>query len=451
MESTAPTMRLASQPAALAPILNCTPSLARAVTTARRLGCCLVAFLSVTLLATMPAQAAVPAVTVSTLDGKVYTGKIKQLAADALKVETADGEQSVPLANLLAVTPEKQPEPVAATSPVRVELTDGSQLVAEGYTAAGGTAKFAFQGKPAEIRTRRVSSVRLQAPTPAIEEQWRKIRTEAQATGDLVLIRKGDAIDHVEGILGNVTDENVELDLDGSKVPVRRSRVDGLIYFHRQSENLPDPLALVYLADGSQLAAAKVATSETGLAVDTLGGFKAEVPWEQLRKLDFSAGKIQYLNVALGAVDGALLPDDEKVTEFLQLKTAFPAIREFYRPRSNSWGVRRPLKLQGQTYERGLALRSRTELVYRIRGKYRRFQAVAGIDESVAGQSNNVRLTILGDGRTLYDELIHGTDTPRDLDIDIAGVSRLEIKVDYGDDGLDSADLLNLCEARVTK
>lgn len=445
-------MRLASRLATLAPIMLSSQHSAQAHQAARLPKAhCVALLLGAWMLAALPAQAAEVAVTVSTLDGKTYTGKLQQLADDALKVATAEGVQSVPLANLLALTPEKQPEKAEPTSPIRVELTDGSQLVADSYTAASGTAKFGFQGKPAEIRTRRVAAVRLQEPTQAIEEQWRKIRSEAQATGDLVLIRKGDAVDHVEGVLGNVTEENVELDLDGSKIPVKRTRVDGLIYFHRQSDNQPDPLALVLLADGSQLAAAKVATSEAGLAVETLAGFKSDVPWEQLRKLDFSAGKIQYLNVALGAADGALLPDEEKVTEFLQLKTTFPAIREFYRPRSNSWGVRRPLKLQGQTYERGLALRSRTELVYRIRGKYRRFQAVAGIDESVAGQSNNVRLTIVGDGRTLYDELIHGTDAPRDLDIDIAGVSRLEIKVDYGDDGLDSADLLNLCEARVTK
>lgn len=390
-------------------------------------------------------------VTVTTLDGKSYTGKLQAIAEDALQVATDQGQETISLENLLAVAPEEPPAKAAADSPLRIELTDGSALVAEGYTVSGGTAKFSFQGKPVELRTRRVAAVRFLEPTPAIEEQWRKIRSEAEATGDLVLIRKGDAVDYVEGVLGEVTEENVELDLDGSKIPVKRTRVDGLIYFHRQADESPDPLALVMLADGSQLAAAKVVTTDAGLAVDTLSGFKSEVLWPQLRKLDFSAGKIQYLNVALGAAEGTLLPDEEKVTEFLQLKTAFSAIREFYRPRSNSWGVRRPLKLEGQTYERGLALRSRTELVYRIRGKYRRFQAVAGIDESVAGQSNNLRLTILGDGRTLYDELIHGTDEPRELDLDVTGVSRLDIKVDYGDDGLDSADLLNLCEARVTK
>lgn len=413
----------------------------------------LAAFIAAGVCALAPAevQAAEVSVAVATLDGKALSGKLQAITAEALQLQTADGPQTIPVANLLSVVPEDPPEKAAAESPLRVELTDGSILVVGSYTASGGTAKFAFAGNPAELRTRRLAAVRFQEPTPAIEEQWRKIRAESGATGDLVLIRKGDAIDHVEGILGEVTEENVELDLDGSKIPVKRTRIDGLVYFHRQSEDSADPMALVLLADGSQLAAAKLATTDASLAVETLAGFKTEVPWQQLRKLDFSAGKIQYLNVALGASDGALLPDEEKVTEFLQLKGAFPAIREFYRPRSNSWGVRRPLKLQGQVYERGLALRSRTELVYRIRGKYRRFQAIAGVDESVAGQSNNLRLTISGDGRTLLDELIHGTDEPRELDLDISGVSRLEIKVDYGDDGLDAADLLNLCEARVTK
>src|SRR5690606_33980821 len=189
---------------------------------------CVALLLGAWMLAALPAQAAEVAVTVSTLDGKTYTGKLQQLADDALKVATTEGVQSVPLANLLALTPEKQPEKAEPTSPIRVELTDGSQLVADSYTAASGTAKFGFQGKPTEIRTRRVAAVRLQEPTQAIEEQWRKIRSEAQATGDLVLIRKGDAVDHVEGVLGNVTEENVELDLDGSKIPVKRTRVDGL-------------------------------------------------------------------------------------------------------------------------------------------------------------------------------------------------------------------------------
>ncbi len=396
-------------------------------------------------------RAEFPPVTAATLDGRTLTGPIQSLTADALVVATAAGAETVSVSELLAVAPTTPPAAVEDPSPSTVELQDGSILAIANYVAAAGTAKFTFAGKPIELRTRAIAAVHFQTPTPAIEAQWQTIRADTKIAGDLVLIRKGEAVDNVEGVITSVDAENVELELDGSKIPVKRSRVDGLIYFHRQTGESADPLVVVYLANETQLAVRALSSTADGLDVETLSGLKASLPWKEIRRLDFSAGKLQYLNVALGATDGALLPDDEKVTEFLQLKTPFAAVREFYRPRSNSWGVRRPLKLQGEIYDRGLALRSRTELTYRVRGKYRRFQATAGVDDSVAGQSNDLRLTITGDGRTLWDELIRGTDPPRKLDLNIEGVSRLDIKVDYGDDGLDSADLLNLCEARVTK
>jgi hypothetical protein len=50
----------------------------------------------------------------------------------------------------------------------------------------------------------------------------------------------------------------------------------------------------------------------------------------------------------------------------------------------------------------------------------------------------------------LFDEAIRGADEPRQLDISLAGVRRLQILVDYGED-LDVGDHLNLCEARIVK
>jgi hypothetical protein len=75
--------------------------------------------------------------------------------------------------------------------------------------------------------------------------------------------------------------------------------------------------------------------------------------------------------------------------------------------------------------------------------------AVVGIDDRVR-PGGNVRLVIRGDGRVLFDEAIRGTDEPRQLDVNLAQVKRLQILVDYGED-LDVGDHLNLCDARVVK
>jgi len=125
------------------------------------------------------------------------------------------------------------------------------------------------------------------------------------------------------------------------------------------------------------------------------------------------------------------------------------SLATFYRPRGNRGLESAELMLGGKTYRRGLALHSRSELDYRLPGEFSRLLAVAGIDDRVR-PGGNVRLVIRGDGRVLFDETIRGADEPRPLEIDIAGVKRLQIVVDYGED-LDVGDHLDLCEARMVK
>ena len=50
----------------------------------------------------------------------------------------------------------------------------------------------------------------------------------------------------------------------------------------------------------------------------------------------------------------------------------------------------------------------------------------------------------------LWEYTIDGDQPPVPVDLDVEGIRRLRILVDYGDDG-DVADRLYLCEARVTK
>jgi hypothetical protein len=124
-----------------------------------------------------------------------------------------------------------------------------------------------------------------------------------------------------------------------------------------------------------------------------------------------------------------------------------PLRSEFYAPRGDRSLLSGPLQVDGIRYAKGLALHSRTTLVYRLPGRFRRLVAVAGIDDRVRPRGN-VRLVIRGDDRVLLDAAVAGTDPARPLDLDVAGVRRLTILVDFGED-LDVADHLDLCEARL--
>jgi hypothetical protein len=170
-------------------------------------------------------------------------------------------------------------------------------------------------------------------------------------------------------------------------------------------------------------------------------GLEITCPCEQVVRIDFSQGKIVYLS--------DLEPESIEWTPYFGSAQQPPALARLFAPRTDRGLEPGPLLLDGKRYEKGLALHSRTRLVYRLPGRFRRFKATVGIDDRVRPRGN-VRLAIHGDERLLLETTITGTDPPQQLDLDLTGVRRLAILVDYGDD-LDLADHLDLCDARVVK
>ncbi|MFM7845227.1 MAG: NPCBM/NEW2 domain-containing protein, partial [Planctomycetota bacterium] len=107
------------------------------------------------------------------------------------------------------------------------------------------------------------------------------------------------------------------------------------------------------------------------------------------------------------------------------------------------------LQLGGQSFDKGLALRSRSTMVFRIPKGFNRLVATVGIDDRVR-ENGHVQLVIQGDSKVIFNEPITGRDRPRELDLDLTGAKRVTVLVDFGEE-LDVADFLNLCNARFTK
>jgi hypothetical protein len=102
-----------------------------------------------------------------------------------------------------------------------------------------------------------------------------------------------------------------------------------------------------------------------------------------------------------------------------------------------------------RTFAKGLALRSRSQLSYRLPAGFQRFIAIAGIEPATSA-AGNVRLIIFGDDRVLVETDVAGDQPPQPIQLDIANVKRLKILVDYGQN-LDTGDWLNLCDVRIAK
>jgi hypothetical protein len=101
-----------------------------------------------------------------------------------------------------------------------------------------------------------------------------------------------------------------------------------------------------------------------------------------------------------------------------------------------------------RSFTKGLGLHSRTELVYRLAGNFRRFMAWAAVDD--AESRGSLELIVLADGREVFRQAILAGEEPRPIDVDLNGVNRMQIVVDYGDHG-DVGDQMSLFDARFIK
>lgn len=387
--------------------------------------------------------AAGPQVQVETLSGQVLSGELTELTAEQLQLETSDGAQRFEPAELLQCSFTEHEVTAGQTLPaVWVELTDGTLLPADLYETEQGEARIQRGAHEISLPTSAVDLVRFGARSPERVEQWNNLLA-ARPAGDLVIVRKSNALDFLAGIIRRVTAETVEFEVDGDLLPVKKAKLDGIVYHHAAADQLPTSIARIATRDGGSLSASHVAINENALDITTPAGASMSWPLDELERIDFSQGKVFYLS--------DLEWDARRSTwepYFGRAEQVGP-LTEFYRPRRNANFSGEPLRLDGQTFRRGLALRSRTELFFRLPEDFRRFVAVAGIDDSV-GDAGHVQLRILGDGRTLFDAALSGSDPPVPLQLDIAGVRELQIVVDFGDD-LDVADHVSLGEAKVIK
>ena len=379
-----------------------------------------------------------------TVDGKSAVGRIAELNAQQLVLETTGGPSTFALSALAGLTRKPAPPATDRKFAIHIELVDQSLLAASGYTVRGGVAQLVLSGgEKLDVPTRAIRWVRFSAAADADEKltkQWSEI-TETKADGDLLVVRKSGALDYLEGVQGDIDADICNFELDKEPVPVKRAKVEGVVYFHSAAAELPEAAGQILSSDGSRLAIGKVELVDDKIKIATPAGVTLSLSLEDISRFDFSSGKIAYLS--------DLDPESATHVPYLGFAEEPAALREFYKYRRDIGFEQNPLRLDGKTYRKGLSLASRSVLVYKLPGKFRLFRGTIGIDDSVR-ETGDVHVAIKGDEKTLWEGEVRGTDPARELELEIVGVKRLEVLVDYGG-GLDIGDRLDLCEARVTK
>lgn len=254
---------------------------------------------------------------------------------------------------------------------------------------------------------------------------------------DALLFRNGDAL---RGTLGGFTREagvtfTPEVG-EARTVPLDRLAAVAFNPSLARTRRPKGPYYHLVLRDGTRLDAATATVAGEALKVKTLFGAAAEVPLADVVAVDLYQGKATHL--------ADLKP--KKVEQAGFLGTAWP------------WAANRtvrgePLRvvtpLGTETFDRGLGTHPRTVLTYDLGGKYRRFEALVGLD-AVSGARGraDVRIRVDGRERPLPELRALAAGSAVAVKEDVSGAKELTLVIDFGSGGGVQADV-NWAEARV--
>ena len=354
-----------------------------------------------------------PEVQVNMMDGTTVSGNLTAASAGEITIQCDGKAVTVPSEQLLSVTPKVPPEPSGESPTAWIELVDGSKLSGAGFTVKNGTAAIALDGTVYRIPTSAIRNVRFSKPGDPASPVW-PAKVGADAMSDLLAVRKKDTVDFNEGVLVSVNEDHVLFQLEGETIPVARTKIDGLIFFHKAGDTLPEPKCIIEECNGRRISARDFLLSKGKLEISTSLGLVHLIPVENITRIDFSIGKVVYLS--------DLEPDSVRWTPYLDIRGASEAMEQYYAPRRDEGREHQPLVTGGKKYTKGLGLYSRTEMTFRLPAGAKKFKALAGIDDSVR-DVGGVRLVISTDGKKIFDKSITGSDGPVDIDLDVAGAS----------------------------
>jgi hypothetical protein len=386
--------------------------------------------------------AAAPDVDVTLLDGQGRTGTLESLSGTELVLRTGDETATFAAADVLELrfTGAAAEDSLEQDRQFEVRLVDGTILRCTGYTSTSRTATFNAETIGAlELPLTQVRSVRLGEMDSKVRVAWDELRAR-EMRNDLLVVRKGNALDFVGGVAADVTEQTVQMLVNNQNASVPRERVFGIVY-PRPAPAREQAVCELALDSGDRLRLTAITLSANEALATLVAGLQVAVPAARVRAVDFGLGRVKYL--ADMAETATYQPVGLITSEDVQS----------LRKNTNSLGG--ALKVGRATYTRGLWIHSGTVVKYRLNREYRRLQGVVGIErssDSCARLSPAVHVTILGDGKSLLEGDFTWAGEPQPMDLDVAGIRDLEIRVQpVNKETLGACEHLAIAEARAIK
>jgi NPCBM/NEW2 domain len=385
-----------------------------------------------------------------TLKGETFKGDVVSVSAKEIVLDLpGEGKKTFLISQIVGVDYAAAPPKVALdTKYSDVELVDGTILhcTSVALTKAEVTAKLLGADLEVKLPLRTIANVLRDGQDEKRRKEWNE-RLAKKRTHDALVVNNDETVGEIACTILDADDKgNLIFKLKSAKegdanLSRPLANFAGVIFQRDIDPNAPPVVCKLLDAGRNHLMVAAVESKEDGLHAKTAAGVTLIYKPEQLVRLDYSTGNLAYLS---------------DLTPSRVVETSTEERIEHYRKDRNMDD--QPIRINNATYAKGLALHSTTALEYNLKGEYRTFQAMAGIDDHVGGHNRPVVLKIYldnpNDDKPNF-TLTFSRKDPRDkwfkpISLNIKDVQVMRIVVTTSD-FLDLGLHLDLADARVIK
>jgi hypothetical protein len=242
-------------------------------------------------------------------------------------------------------------------------------------------------------------------------------RLKTRGAEDLLLAQtKNGEVLAIAGIVEGTDTGRLRFRYQDKTRTIALKQVEGVIMASRpESRQLEELRPTFTLPDSVAISGKWKDLDTSSWKIVTKWGQELNLPANEIQGVRFRGGKVTFLS--------DLSPS--KVEETPYFGHRFPWRRDV-----NLLGG--PLKLNGQGFDRGLAVHSRCILTYDLGRRYSRFEAIVGFDE-LSRAKGRVDCRVFADGKEIYSNPDLRADAPPvKLALPVAGAGELRLHVDFG-------------------
>ena len=360
------------------------------------------------------------------VDGKSFAGRLGTVDGRwTISFVSGDGSRQLAAAELVRWGELAEIE----RGPV-VVLADGGLLVADVLAADREQlrAESDVLGVIDHLPAKLVAGIVFDLPVDRLQRRRLLDQVGAGADrSDRVILANDDSLN---GRFDRIEDDVIHLITEVGSVELEMRRARALVFnrtfLRRSVAGQPD--CFLGLADGSLLVVESLLVKGQSATLGIDGGQSWRAHPEDLVFLQPRGGRAVYLS--------DLKPAGYRHVPFLELNWPYSLDR-------NLEGAL--LGAGGKTYLKGIGMHSASRLTYLTEGRYARFDALLGVDDSAAGQGS-VRFRVFVDGNPKFtSDTLRGGDPPVPISIEISDGKRIDLVVDFADraDQRDHADWLD--------